>query len=255
MRALLLLLTLTAALFADVPSQRVGLPLLLNDIYIPGGEVKPAPRRDREPPLVIRMLDIKSAQDGHRYDLEIQALEPGRHNLADHLVSADPARTAEIPPIIIDITSGLPAGIVMPRELEPSALPPLGGYRRTMVILLAFWVAGLGLILLWKTRRADDELEIADYTPSLAERLRPLVAAASTGNIDDSRRAQLERLVIGHWRQRLPEIAALPPAEAMGRLRKDPEAAPLILALERWLHARVAATSPAEMEELLSPYR
>jgi hypothetical protein len=41
----------------------------------------------------------------------------------------------------------------------------------------------------------------------------------------------------------------------MVELRTHPEASPLILELERWLHARNSRISVAELDPLLAPYR
>lgn len=257
-RLLIALLFSPLALHAEdapgVPTQRIGLPLTLTEIYIPGGEVKAKPRRDREPPLVVRILEVKPAKDGSRYDFEVQGLEAGRYNLADYLEPADGSQGTKLPEIPLEITSALPAGLSYPGKIERGELPKLGGYRTTMTMLGGVWLAGLGAILLWKKKKPLGLEAGSTPPPSLAERLRPLVGQASKGNLSPDDRAKLERLVIGHWRGRLPEVAALTPAEAMVKLRTDPEASPLILALERWLHAPASATSQAEIEQLLAPY-
>lgn len=237
-----------------VPTQRVGLPLTITEIYIPGGEVKAKPRRDREPPLVVRILEVKPAKDGSRYDFEVQGLEAGRHNLADYLEPADGSQATKLPEIPLEITSTLPAGLTYPNKIERGELPKLGGYRTAMTVLGGVWLAGLGAILLWKKKKTAGEDSASAPQATLAERLRPLVGEASKGSLSPDDRAKLERLVIGHWRERLPEVAALNPAEAMVKLRSDPQASPLILALERWLHAPSSVTSPAEIEKLLAPY-
>ena len=234
-----------------VPTQRVGQALEIRDVYLPGGEVKPTPRRDRKPPLVVRILETKPAKDGLRYDFEIQGLEAGSYNLADFLEA--PAGST-LPAIPLEITSPLPPGLPLPHEIPPGALPQLGGYRTKMIVVGAIWLAGLVLILLWRKKKPAAADRGTDAPATLAERLRPLVDAAAKGQLGTDDRAKLERLVIGHWRDRRPEIAALPPAEAMSKLRQDPEAAPLVLALERWLHARSGETSAAEIEQLLAPY-
>ena len=237
-----------------VPTQRVGLPLTLTEIYIPGTALKAKPRRDREPPLVVRILEVKPAKDGSRYDFEVQGLEAGRHNLSDYLEPTDGSAAAELPEIPLEITSALPAGLSYPNKIERGELPKLGGYRTTMTVLGGIWLAGLGAILIWKKKKPADQDQTNTPQASLAERLRPLVDEASKGKLTPDDRARLERLVIGHWRERLPEVAALSPAEAMTKLRTDPQASPLILALERWLHAPSSSTSQAEIEKLLSPY-
>lgn len=257
-RILIALLFSPMALLAEdaapVPTQRVGLPLTITEIYIPGGEVKAKPRRDREPPLVVRILEVKPAKDGSRYDFEVQGLEAGRHNLSDYLEPADGSQGTKLPEIPLEITSALSPGLVYPNKIERGVLPKLGGYRTTMIVLAGAWLAGLGAILLWKKKKPAGQDASNAPPPSLAERLRPLVDEASKGNLSPDDRAKLERLVIGHWRERLPEVAALAPAEAMVKLRNDPRASPLILALERWLHAPSSATSQTEIETLLAPY-
>jgi len=242
-----------APLLAEIPSQRVGLPLVLREIYIPGGEIRPKPRRDREPPLVVRVLEIRPAKDGSRYDFEIHGLEPGPHDLADYLESADGA-AAEIQEIPLNITTALPEGLLVAPPVTPGELPELGGYRTKMIAVAAVWAAGLVGLLAWRRKKPVADGSAAGVAPSLAERLRPLVDRAAKGGLSADERASLERLVIGHWRGELPEIAAMAPAEAMAALRRHPQASPLILALERWLHARSSEADPAEIERLLKPY-
>ena len=249
--ALLLGFALVRAEEAAVPSQRVGQPLEIRDLYVPGGEVKAKPRRDRKPPLMVRILEVKPAKDGSRYDFEVQGLEAGTYNLADFLEA--PAGTA-LPAIPLEITSALPPGITYPHDIPPGNLPELGGYRTMMIVLGSLWLAGLAAILLWRKKKPATAGDSTQTTATLADRLRPLIAAASKGELATDDRAKLERLVIGHWRDIRPDIAALPPAEAISKLRSDPQASPLVLALERWLHARSNETSDSEIEKLLAPY-
>lgn len=255
MRTALILLGTLITAFAEIPEARVGQPLTLTDIYIPGGAVEPKPRRDRTPPLVVRLLETKSAQDGYRYDFEITGLDPGKHDLADFLTAVNPANAPEMPEILLEITSGLPEGIVLPAELPPAEIPALGGYKNKMIAAAAVWCAGLIALVVWIRRKKPDAAVSSEHAPTLAERLQPLLERAASGNLDDAGRASLERLVIGRWREKLPEISALPPAEAMVKLRAHPEASPLILQLERWLHAREGNVSTADIEALLVFYR
>ncbi len=255
MRAAIILLGTLATAFAEVPEARVGQPLTLTDIYIPGGEVEPTPRRNRTPPLVVRLLETKPAKDGHRYDFEITGLDPGKYDLADFLTAVNPVNTPAIPEILLEITSGLPEGIVLPSELPPAEIPALGGYKNKMFAAGALWCAGLIALVVWIRRKKTGTTVSSEHVASLAERLQPLLERAASGNLDDTGRALLERLVIGRWREKLPEISVLPPAEAMVKLRAHPDASPLILQLERWLHARDGNVSPADLEALLAPYR
>jgi hypothetical protein len=250
-RAFIALLFAASPLLAETPTQRIGQPLEIREIYIPGGEVKPKPRRDRKPPLMVRVVEVKPAKDGFRYDFEVQGLEAGRYNLAEFLEA--PAGTA-IPAIPLEITSALPPGLVHPNKNQAGDLPKLGGYRTKMMTFSGLWIAGLVGILLWRKKKQASTGADANAMPSLAERLRPLVGAAAKGELSSDERAKLERLVIGHWRERRPDIAAMAPAEAMMKLRSDADASPLVLALERWLHAPSSTTSHNDIEKLLAPY-
>ena len=127
------------SLFAEEPTQRVGLPITLTDIYIPGGEVRPKPRLNREPPLVLRLLETKPAADGLRYDLEIYGLEPGTYNVADYLEAVDPAKPPQFPEIPLTITTELPPGLPKPTELVSTPPERVGGY----------FAVALGLAFLW----------------------------------------------------------------------------------------------------------
>lgn len=253
-RISIILLFATTLAFAapTVPSQRVGQPLEIKEIYIPGGEVKPKPRRDHKPPLTVRLLETKPAQDGFRYDFEVQGFEPGPHNLADYLEG--PEGTV-IPAIPLEITTPLDPGITVPHTIDPGTLPKLGGYRNMMILLGAVWLAGLAAILFWKKKKTITSGTAGTAQATLAERLRPLLDTAAKGDLTSDDRAKLDRLIIGHWREKLPEIAALSPAEAMAKLRTHPEASPLILAMERWLHARDTRLDTKEIETLLAPYQ
>jgi hypothetical protein len=250
-RAFIALLFAASPLLAETPTQRIGQPLEIREIYIPGGEVKPKPRRDRKPPLMVRVLEVKPAKDGFRYDFEVQGLEAGTHNLADFLEA--PAGTT-LPAIPLEITSELPPGLVHPNKNQAGDLPKLGGYRTKMMVFGGLWIAGLAAILIWRKKKPVTAEADGSAMPSLAERLRPLVGAAAKGELSSGDRAKLERLVIGHWREQRPDIAAMAPAEAMMKLRNDADASPLVLALERWLHAPSNTTSNSDIEKLLAPY-
>lgn len=254
LRWLIVLLLVPALSPADEPSSRVGQPLEITGVFIPGGRVQPVPRRDRTPPLVVRLLEVRPAAGGLRYDFEVTGLEPGEHELADHLEPVDPSEPATIPSLPLLITTGLPAAEApRPHPLPPGELPSPGGYRNALVAFAVVWVLGLVAILAWRKRKQAPDPEEAP-PPDLAARLQPLVEAASAGTIDDAGRARLDRLLIGHWRQRIPEIADLPPSHALTALRRHPEASPLLLALERWLHAPGSDHHP-ELAALLEPYR
>lgn len=256
-RAWCLILALTlqaAAQDAAPPGARVGIPFTLTDVYIPGGEARPQPRPNRQPPLVIRLLAVKPASGGRRYDFEVYGLEAGRFDLADYLEAADPADPPRFSDIPLTITTELPAGLPRPAELEAAAPKRIGGYKTALWILGVLWAAGLIVLVLWKRRRPTTALAAA-APPSLAERLQTLLTAAARGGLDAEQKARLERLILGYWHERLPDLAALPPSEALAALRHHDKAGPLLRQLETWLHAPNSSVSHDRIDELLAPYR
>lgn len=252
------LLTLTMmvgrALADEAPAQRVGLPLIIEDQYLAGPLLEPVPRRDREPPLVVRILETKPAKDGFRYTFEVQGLDPGSYNLGEFLREAEAESGHSTHQVPLTIVTALPPGLPKPSELEAKPVPSIGGYRLVLKILGVLWVIGL-LVIIYSFRKKKKAREVEAPKPSLAERLKPLVQKAAGEELSSDEQAHLERYIVGHWREKLPEISGLQPVEAISRLRTHPEASPLILQLEEWLHAPNPKVSSDDLEPLLKPYR
>jgi hypothetical protein len=107
-------------------------------------------------------------------------------------------------------------------------------------------------ILLARRRRIQTALPMARPL-TLADHLRPLVEGAMAGKLAPERLAELERGLIAYWSRRLG-VANRKPADALAVLRRHPEAGPLLVQLEIWLHRpRPAAT--IDVASLLEPYR
>ncbi len=98
-------------------------------------------------------------------------------------------------------------------------------------------------------RRAD----APPPAPPLADRLRPLVEQAAQGTLTRDGQAQLERMLLNYWRQRLglQETGLL---DSVTRLRQHPEAGTLLRELENWLH-RPTGSVKVDVESILAPYR
>ena len=252
-------LLLTATLFAcrinaETPTQRVGLPLLLKELYLEGPLLEPTPRRTREVPLIVRIAEVKPAQDGFHYTIEVQGLAPGTYNLGKYLRPAHDESGTSTHDIPLTIITELPPGLPEPTTLAPKSAPRIGGYRTLLWLLGLAWVAGLTWIVFFRKQSEKVDYETTPE-PTLAERLKPLLQHAAQGNLPTDEQARLERLILAHWRQRIPEVEGLPTAESLTFLREHPEASPLLLKLEFWLHAPESKISSEEIENLLKPYR
>jgi hypothetical protein len=236
----LALLALGGALRAEEPAPlcrpSVGLRAQV-EVVVPGPRlvVRPLGPADE---LVLRVVACDAAgADAFRYRLELYGLTPGRHDLGRYLQRADGTAAAGLPALPVEVLSLLPPGPAEPAALPPRAPPRLGGYRLLLGVLGAAWVAGL--VALWRAgraRRAPAAAAPPPPPPRAAELLRPLVEDALGGRLDVAGQARLEALILKACRDRL-DLGALPAREALARLRRDPEAGPVVAALEQWLHA------------------
>jgi len=241
-------MTVTAA---ESPAPTVGIEGQMM-ISLPGAPLKTIPL-DPKAPMTVRIADALPRGTLTQYDLRYIGQVPGTYDLRKYLAREDGSAISDVAAIEVRVTGLLPpnhSGHLAPPS-EPG-LPSMGGYRRLMLVLGIAWAAIL--IPLWlsgrKTVVIPDEVSTAPLTT--ADRLRPLVAQATSGKISDDEKAQLERLLLAHWRERLV-LHELEPAAAMTQLRGHPEAGALLRTLEDWLH-RPPGSAAVDLERFLAPY-
>lgn len=251
--ALALLACLASAQAGDRVST-VGVPVELRDLVLPGARLEVAPV-DLETPVSVRISDVYSHGEAFRYDIEYYGLEPGVYDLRDYLRRADGSSTEDLPRLRVQIDSVLPPGRVEPNRPASGDMPVMGGYRAWLAVGGLLWLAGLWAILKYG-RRAVAEEEAGVLRPAtLAERLRPLVERCVRGELSREEQADLELTLIAFWRRKLG-LEGAPAAEAITRLKAHPEAGPLLVRLEEWLHrGGGAAERDLDVPELLKPYR
>ncbi|MFT6379315.1 MAG: hypothetical protein ACJA16_000119 [Akkermansiaceae bacterium] len=260
-RVTLLILLLCGSQILNLKSQilnfesPLGLPATLTDLYIPGSEIEVIPRQNSDSSLVIRILQTKPAADGHRYDLEVYGLDPGTHPLADFLRHANSKAPIQNLPATFKVTTQHPLD-TLPKPSDPQPVSPkkLGGYQTLIIVLGTLWLLILLAIIFYRKKQHAD-FTAENPPPTLHQKLQALVTTASTGDLTDHERANLERLILGHWKQKLPALQNLPPAQALVELRKHPDASPLILKLEEWLHSPNPDFSQKDITPLLNPYQ
>ena len=235
-RLILLFIFLTFKAHCSDPtvqsSSPLGLPTTITDLYIPGAKVEPIPQKNRE----------------------VYGLDPGTHQLSAylHYTNGDALSAFDSQ---IEITTRHPLDSLPPPEaLKPNDPDRLGGYRLLILILSILWLLGFLIILLYRKKLPPPPAPPTPE-PTLHEKLNRLVSSASKGDLPDNDRAQLERLIIGHWKQKLPNLQNLSPAKALIQLRTHPDASPLILKLEQWLHAPNPELTHKDILPLLDPYR
>ena len=224
-------------------------------VLLPKADYRPRPLDDRTE-LILRLEKIVPATNGqYAYDFYYLGLEPGLYRLADFLIRPDGTRPDELREQLIQVRARLPDdhdGRL--NTHRPSLFPFIGGYRLLLTGLGLLWIGGLATFI-YVSRSKPGLVAPAALIqpPSLAERMRPLVEAAAAGQLDVDGQAQLERLLMGYWREKLaPEELRM--AEALARLKTHREAGALLRALERWLH-RPGGVAAEEIAALLQPYR
>lgn len=249
----------TLALAANAPAQKadqreavVGARAYVSGLVLPGSALRARPIT-AQAPIVLRILAVRPHGELFRYDLEWTGLEPGRHDLVDFMEREDGSSTDDLPPVPVEVRALLPAGRLEPNALEPGPLPEVGGYQVLLVVGGILWGLGLVAILFVGRRRARTGERAVERPVTLADRLRPRVEAAVEGRLDDAGRAELERLLLAHWRSRL-DLADAKVSDAIASMRRHPEAGELLRALEDWLH-RPAQRADVDVAALLRPYR
>ncbi len=237
---------------ADAPT--VGMLAEIRGRVLPGTELVVLPLEDPRAPIVLRVAVARPHGTAIRYDLVYYGLEPGTYDLRDYLRRRDGSSAADLPPIPVTILPSYPVGDRRTvNELQTGSGLSLGGYRTMLAVLGALWIAGLGVLVLAGRKRRSAAHGPGARTPSLADRLAPLVRRASEGAISEEEQAVLERLLLAFWRRRL-HLEGRPPVEGLQELRNHEQAGPLVRALEGWLH-RPGGDPGLDLEALLRPYR
>lgn len=247
----LLLCGAVAAQTTNVREATVGMRARIDELVLPGSELVIAPST-HETPIVLRIVATRVHGDSFRYDLEWTGLDAGQFNLATFLARKDGSPITDLPPIEVAVTSVLPAGQREPLDPDPTPPPRIGGYSTTRVVAVVVWIVGLLLILAVGRRRRQMVAPPA-RKPTLADRLRPIVEAAASGAADDARKAELERLLVAFWRERL-DLKEAKADRAIVAIRDHAEAGALLRQLEVWLHMP-DPPQQVDIQALLAPYR
>jgi hypothetical protein len=231
----------------------VGMPFRVEQIVFPGSELEPVPVNDKTL-IVVRIDAVYPHGSAFRYDLVCYGVEPGEYDLRQFLKRKDGSSTDDLPSTPISILAQLPPGQIEPHTLEYSSIRWLGGYRLILILGGIMWGAGLVWLLYPRRKPTLAVAQSEQARPvSLADRLRPLVLDAVAGKLTPAQLAELERALVSHWRNRLG-LNDQAPVEALSQLRQHPEAGPLIVQLETWLH-RPGGSGQVDVPALLEPYR
>lgn len=234
--------------------ENVGISASLQQVVIEGAELEVIPLAETKPPIVLRIEATWPHGSGFRYDFSFYGLEPGNFDLRSQLRRKDGSSLDTVQSIPVIIESILPPGKSEPAALKHHSLPAIGGYKQWMITLGILWTVGL-MGILWcmrQPKKTNGSNTGPVPTLSLGEKLEPLVRAAAAGDASANDKAELERLLLTFWSKKL-DLEKLKSSERIQKLKKDPEARPLICALEQWLHSPTSVDD-AEIQSMLKPY-
>ncbi len=253
--AMLVSATTFAADTNSTPTRAIGIEGRVA-LDLPRDDYRPRPLDDRTE-LILRIEALTPAPNRQfRYDFHYMGMEPGSYSLADYLIRPDGSRPDELSNTLVHVQAMLPKthdGKLT--GYTPERFPFIGGYRIFLGLVALLWVAGIiGFIRSYRKKRVVAAPVVVVPEPTFAERIRPLVEAAAAGKLSLDDKAQLERLLMGFWREKLNLSAEQRMAEVLEQLKAHAQAGELLRALERWLHQRDGATVE-EVNSLLEPYR
>ncbi|MCP3691625.1 MAG: hypothetical protein GY917_05495 [Planctomycetaceae bacterium] len=213
-------------------------------------EPKPI-RQDTE--IIVRINAIRPHGSSFRYDLSYCGLEAGEFHLSHYLQRKDGTSTEDLPILPVRFDGALPADRLRPNKPLAGDLPRIGGYRKLLIAAGVIWVLSPLVFLLLRNRKRQPGIASLPGPQTIADRMRPLLQAARDGRLDTSGQAELERSLIGFWRERL-NLHGESPATALAKIRQHKDGAILLEHLERWLH-KPNPQSPVDLDSLLEPYR
>lgn len=231
----------------------VGLPAKIEQFVIPGARVEARPIDDKRSPIVVRIIDVYPHGDALRYDLEFYGLEPGNYDLRDYFQREDGTEMDKVPPIPVKVVAVLPTEEVLPHDREPERVGRFGGYKLMLAAVGTVWLLGLWGLIKAGRKRGEGPGDDLEKVQTFADRLRPLVKRAQSGDLDDDEMARLERILLGFWRDKL-DLGEEDASTAVTKMRNHEEAGKLLRVIERWLHDPRGRDEEVDVAALLETY-
>ncbi|MEQ8789375.1 MAG: hypothetical protein RIC55_23985 [Pirellulaceae bacterium] len=201
--------------------------------------------------LAVRIASAVETKQGTRYDLRYMAYGPGEHDIARYLVDRQGRRPSDLPEMVVSIDALLAddeSGELFGSPESPVDLN--SNYYGMMALLWGLWVVLL-IPLLAYGRKPRAAAERRPPPPSVPQRLRALLETAQRRSLDAEQQADLEKLLLHYWSKRL-DVPAGNLVDTLERLRQHPTAGPQVRRVERWLHARDAASDGGVAHEILN---
>lgn len=217
--------------------------------------VQGRPDLDLDSPLLVRVAAIEPLENGRTaFDLEFIGMDVGVFDLRDVLVVAGGQSADSLQPIPIEILSKL--GEDAPTDVYLATSPPNDipvGYWTVLFVLAFAWILVPLIVLARRMHQPTPEEESHEDAPTVLDRIRPLVEAASQRQLSISEQGQLELLLYAHWQEALG--LGDDRAEAIRSLRIHKDGGRILRAVEEWLHAPdQSKPKDSDIDALLLPY-
>lgn len=189
----------------------------------------------------VRIANATRSGEGTVYDVRYLVNRAGVFDLRDYLAAEDGGRLSGLPSFKFQgdpkLSRDLDARI---QETERVGIDIGGGYFATLWGLGALWVGWLLLLVFWGRRRAEAVWERVDSEDGLAVFLRQCRGELEAGTLGAAQRAQLEMLLLQHWRRRLG-LGGCSMWRSVVEIGRHSEAGALMRLVEAWLHGPKSA--------------
>lgn len=229
-------IVIAAVVAADPPTALRGLASSVEVDYAPTLRAK----SEQQPttPILVRVARLTAS----RQRVEFIGAVAGAFDLKDFLEREDGQALMDLASIPVSIVSKLPPGHGADLfDSGESWFNWRAHYRELLIAAAAVWLAAPVGVLIWKAaRRPRPTPAPPPPAPITVEGLlREALESAGGRVLTVEERGRIELLVFRYFADRLgrPELAEADPAVVYHAVRETPDARPLVIALERWLHA------------------
>ena len=201
----------------------------------------------------VRIAKVTEQPGTRIYDVRYLVNRPGTFDLKDYLTAEDGGRLDGLPSFKFHgdpkLSKHLDARI---QETEAIGVSVGGYYYLTLAALGVLWIGWL-LLLIFYGRAKPAPPAVAPPEPTLAERLRPLLAQLEAGTLDATSKAKLEMLLLHQWREELT-VADAPMHTALAAIARSEKTAQPLRQLQHWLHHPASPVRREEIAAVIRPY-
>jgi len=204
------------------------------EIEHPAGPLRAKALRDGSTPILVRVAALGGPR--HRHRIEYLGVVEGEFDLLPLLEQVDGRPPEGLSPLPVEIYTQLPPNPATDLYGLPEPTLGLEGrYRAALWTLGVVWLAVPVVAIARRLlRRPPPAPATEPPPPSPLERVRALLEEAQARPLDVAERGRFELLLLQALRDAAPGAGDL--AEATARLRREPASAPVVRAVERWLH-------------------